>query len=122
MVPLLTARIDSVPVVDAALFAPTIKHMLEHHVRPGTVHDDDFWFFRDCTPHDVMCDIGANLGLSVLSIAATGATPVLHSFEINPALFAGLRQTAATLPSTTWMSSGSFMSGPQKQRRSRRRS
>lgn len=98
MISLVGATEARVPVVDPALFAPTIAQMLEHHVKPGQVHDADFLFFRDLPRDAVFCDVGANLGLSVLSLAATGATPLVHSFEINPALFPSLRRTVAAYP------------------------
>jgi FkbM family methyltransferase len=46
----------------------------------------------------VFCDIGANLGASVISLSAAGGRCPVHSFEINPALYPTLRQTAATTP------------------------
>jgi FkbM family methyltransferase len=100
MIPLRDALEINVPVIEPRVFAPTIAHMLEQHVKPGQVHDADFWFFRDIPQTAVFCDVGANLGLSVLSLAATGASPTVDSFEINPALYDGLRATVATYPNT----------------------
>ena len=96
MISLETARPDIVPFVDPALFGPTIRQMVQHHIIPGHVHEADFHYFRDLGPQHVFCDIGANLGASVISLAATGATCPIHSFEINPALYPVLREMAAT--------------------------
>jgi FkbM family methyltransferase len=100
MIALIGAQEQHVPILDPELFAPTIALMLKNHVVKDQVHDSDFWFFRDLTRHDVFCDIGANLGLSVLSLAATGAAPIVHSFEINPALFKSLRDSVADYANT----------------------
>jgi FkbM family methyltransferase len=98
LTPLIGATEDNVPVIDPALFAPTIDQMLHYHVKAGQVHDADFYFFKDAAHTSVFCDVGANLGLSVLSMAATGARPLIHSFEINPALFPKLKDVAAGYP------------------------
>ncbi len=100
VIPLIGATAATVPLVDPALFGPTIDLVMEHHVKPGHVHEPDFYFFRDIPRNAVFCDVGANLGLSVLSVAATGAQPIMHSFEINPALFPKLRSTAASYPNS----------------------
>lgn len=100
LVPLVGARVADIPLANPKLFAPTIDQMMEHHVRVGQVHDPDFYFFKDIPPSSVFCDIGANLGLSVHSVAATGAQPIIHSFEINPALYPKLREVTVDYPNT----------------------
>jgi FkbM family methyltransferase len=95
---LITATPDIVPKVDPSLFGPTIRLMVEHHVIPGRVHEADFHYFNSLGSEAVFCDIGANLGASVISLAAAGARCPVHSFEINPALYPVLREMAATTP------------------------
>jgi FkbM family methyltransferase len=98
MIPLPTATPATVPLVDPSLFGSTIEQMLKHHVIAGRVHEADFYYFRDLGPHHVFCDIGANLGASVISLGAAGGRCPVHSFEINPALYPTLRKMAATTP------------------------
>jgi FkbM family methyltransferase len=101
MIDLRTATPETTPLVDPALFAATVTMVLEQHVKPGSVHEPDFYFFRDVPSDAVICDVGANLGLSVVSIRAVGADPVIHSFEMNPALWPNLK-TVATAVSAKW--------------------
>lgn len=95
MIPLVGATPETVPFLDPAAFAPTIKQMVKHHIHPGRVHEPDFHYFKHTTPDSVFCDVGANLGASVLSYAAAGGKGEIHSFEINPALYPTLREMAA---------------------------
>jgi FkbM family methyltransferase len=98
MIPLPDATPDTVPLVDPSLFGPTIEQMLHHHVVAGRVHEADFYYFRNLSRAHVFCDIGANLGASVISLSAAGGRCPVHSFEINPALYPALRKMAATTP------------------------
>lgn len=98
MIPLIGATPQEVPFLDPSLFAPTIRQMVEQHVKPGHIHDPDFAYFRNTDETSVFCDVGANLGASVLSYAAAGGKGEIHSFEINPALYPTLREMAATVP------------------------
>ncbi len=98
MISLQESTPSMVPLVDPSLFGPTIEQMLFHHVVAGRVHEPDFHYFRNLGPADVFCDIGANLGSSVISLAAAGGRCPVHSFEINPALYPALRKMAATTP------------------------
>lgn len=98
MIQLVGATESTVPVVDPGLFGTTIAQMLEHHVKPGQIHDADFLFFHNVPRSALFCDVGANLGLSVLSLQAAGAHPRTHSFEINPALYPFLRKVVAEYP------------------------
>ena len=95
MIPLIGATPEAVPFLDPAAFAPTIEQMVKHHIHPGRVHEPDFLYFRHAGEETVFCDVGANLGASVLSYAAAGGKGEIHSFEINPALYPTLRETAA---------------------------
>jgi FkbM family methyltransferase len=98
MISLPDATPDTAPLVDPSLFGPTIEQMLFHHVVAGRVHETDFHYFRNLGPAHVFCDIGANLGASVISLSAAGGRCPVHSFEINPALYPALRKMAATTP------------------------
>jgi FkbM family methyltransferase len=95
VIPLVGATPEAVPFLDPAAFAPTIELMVKDHIHPGRVHEPDFLYFRHAGEETVFCDVGANLGASVLSYAAAGGKGEIHSFEINPALYPTLRETAA---------------------------
>lgn len=98
MIALVGARPEDVPLIDPAVFAPTIRQMVEHHIIPGRVHEADFRYFSHLRDGAVFCDVGANLGASILSLAAVGGRCATHSFEINPALHPVLTEMAATTP------------------------
>jgi FkbM family methyltransferase len=98
MIPLIGAKTEDVPLVDPAVFVPSIRLIAADNVHPGQIHEADFLFFKDVAPDSVFCDIGANLGLSILSFAAAGGRCETHSFEVNPSLYPILREMAATTP------------------------
>lgn len=92
MVKLRSATADIVPELNfeaLSAYSPVSYDFSE------SVHDADFFFFKDLPEGSVFCDIGANAGHSVNSLRLVGSRAEVHSFEINPSLYGRLIDCAS---------------------------
>jgi FkbM family methyltransferase len=92
---LATAKPADVPLIDAEnvnAFYPSRRFI--HDSFEG-VHDRDFEFFGRLGDDIVFCDIGANIGQTVVTLKHMKSKATLHSFEINPVCWPILERRAA---------------------------
>ncbi|MBB4198128.1 hypothetical protein CCR94_11175 [Rhodoblastus sphagnicola] len=83
--------------------ASTELELIQKLIAARVVHDPDFNIFRHAkfAEPPVVLDIGANRGQSIVSFNVTLDHPIIHAFEVNPALHPVLDCVAKQFPSTT---------------------
>lgn len=85
-VPLATAKSASVPFYSVEEIAKQFNFVNYYATFGKHVHEADFHFFEGMLEGRVFCDIGANIGQSILSLSCVDAKGEIHAFEINPLL------------------------------------
>jgi FkbM family methyltransferase len=93
---LATAKAEEVPLLSESAFHEAFPNMKFVHDKYDGIHDRDFEYFGRMNKNVIFCDIGANIGQTVVTLRHLGSKASLHSFEINPTCWQLLEKRASS--------------------------
>jgi FkbM family methyltransferase len=96
-IPLINAACEDVPIFEIEEILKKFKFINYYTNTSPYIHEIDFHFFEGLLDGKTFCDVGANVGQSIVSLSCLSGKAKIHAFEINQALIRDLKENTNKL-------------------------